>query len=208
MPIDFSNIKIPFIEYEQLWKIADDVRSKFWNNTIPVDVDLIAEKGLNMQLTPCNSLKLFVHTEAFLVGTLDEILVDLTSPEVRIRFSLAEEIGHKILHPNQIKLLRVKSFDDWKNILIELPTSIWSRADHQAKEFAGRLLVPKPDLIQTIKDYTPQIKKAKQEMPDLNKDDLNPFLAGSIAKRFKVSDNVISIRLKSEKINPIEICGL
>ncbi len=208
MPTDFSKIKIPYLSNDELWKIADDVRLKYWGDKIPVDVDLIAEKGLDMQLTPCNSLKLVVHTEAFLAGTLDEILLDLTSPDVRIRFSLAEEIGHKILHPNQIELLRSTSFDDWRNTLNELPASIWSRAEYQAKEFAGRLLVPKQNLIEAIKNYAPQIKKAIDEIPDLEIDALNPYLAGIVAKRFNVSHDVISIRLNREKINPMEICGL
>jgi Zn-dependent peptidase ImmA (M78 family) len=142
-----------------------------------------------------------VHTEAQLSGSLDEIDYDPTSPSVRIRFSIAHELGHRVLHPQQIKALRPSSYAEWKNTINYLPNAMWGRAEWQAREFAGRLLVPRELLIQEARKYQNEIEKAGKQIPDVTTDDITEFLAPRICNKFDVSDTVIKTRLCHEEID-------
>lgn len=78
------------------------------------------------------------------------------------------------------------------------------RAELQANEFAGRLLVPRKELIDSLNELKPQIEEAAKI---LNGEilSLNEFLAPQISRKFNVSESVIKIRLEREKINPYEV---
>jgi Zn-dependent peptidase ImmA (M78 family) len=155
-----------------------------------------------MLITPVPNLKPLTGAEAFILGNLSEILYDQACFDNRIRFSIAEEVGHYELHNKQIRLLRSNStYEEWINTITEIPEEVWTRADIQAKEFAGRLLVPKENLIQSVKCLEPEINKAKEILKDgINKAELFSYIGPAIAKHFQVSDQVIYIRLIHEEI--------
>jgi len=157
MAKDFSGIRITFLENEKIEAIADKIRLKNWGNSIPVDVELLAER-LGLTLTPIPGLSKLAGQEAFLTGSLDEIILEDDSNYFRTRFSIAHELGHFILHSEQIKSLRAVSYDEWKQTILEMPASIWSRAEIQAHEFAARLLVPTEHLIGEIKKFEKELK--------------------------------------------------
>ncbi len=205
MPIDFSQIKIPYLQKQQIWDKADFIRLKHWGKKIPVNVDIIAERDFNIHLTPVNGLKYCANTEAFLLSTLDEIAYDINSPDVRLRFSIAHELGHRELHSNQIIALRRNSYEEWKEMLDNIPPEIWGRAEFQAREFAGRLLVPRTHLINIIKDNKSLIDKAKNAVPDLETSALNEYLSRHLSSPFNVSADVINARLSSEDIDPFKL---
>ena len=73
----------------------------------------------------------------------------------------------------------------------ELPEALWSRAEFQAREFAGRLLVPPSLLIQELKVLNPLIEQARKIVPDLEESVIKELLSPKLAKRFRVSDDVI-----------------
>ena len=196
-------LNIPFLSDEDLRLIADNFRIKNWGDGIPIDIELIVEKRLNLDLIPIPGLYKITGTEAFLSGDLNEIIFDTDRPDVRIRFSIAHEVGHYVLHKEQIKMLRAKSYDDWKEIINNIPGPIWGRAEYQASEFAGRLLVPGDDLISSIKKRKSLIEQAKKI---INEDSsaLIEFLATNISKEFKVADKTMLIRFHKENLNPFD----
>jgi hypothetical protein len=201
MDIDFSEITVSWLDKPQIWSYAETTRAKCWTGTLPVNVEVIAEKVFQIIIIPIPQLKTFVHTEAHLSGSLDEIDYDPTSPSVRIRFSIAHELGHRVLHPQQIKALRPSSYAEWKNTINYLPNAMWGRAEWQAREFAGRLLVPRELLIQEARKYQNEIEKAGKQIPDVTTDDITEFLAPRICNKFDVSDTVIKTRLCHEEID-------
>jgi hypothetical protein len=205
LAVDFSSIAITPLHKRAIWQRADRARNRHWDGKLPVNVDLIAEKVYGVQFIPINDLKRLVETEAFLTGTLDEIDYDLSSPDVRIRFSIAHELGHKDLHPEQIKALRSASFTEWKAVLANIPGGIWGTAEWQAREFAGRLLVPREQLIEAIRTIKPLIDEARRTVPKLQIPALSEYIAPLISKRFNVSDIVIKTRLDVEEINPLKV---
>ena len=200
MDIDFSKLTIPFREHSDLWSQADKFRKQYWGEDIPVDIELIAERDLDLLMIPVEGLMYKANTDAFISGDLKEIVYDPSLPDVRIRFSVAHEVGHYILHRAIIQRLRPGSYDEWKEIQLKIPEALWGRAEYQAREFAGRVLVPPEQLRATIKDLETLINQAKESIPDLEEEAAREFVAGKLSKKFFVSAEVVKRRLESEKI--------
>lgn len=76
MPVDFTETRIPYLRDEQIRRRADDFRTQYWGNKIPVDVELIAERAFNLLIIPVPDLKRQTDAEAFLSGDLRELLYD------------------------------------------------------------------------------------------------------------------------------------
>jgi Zn-dependent peptidase ImmA (M78 family) len=203
LPLDPTKLHIPHRKDEEIRRRADEFREKYWGNRIPIDVELIAERDLGLLMIPIPGLRSEVHTDAFLSNDLKEIMYDPNCPDVRVRFSVAHEIGHLVLHADIISAFRPRSFDEWKEMQRTLPETVWGRAEYQAREFAGRLLVPPDILVQTIREFQPLIEKAKQVTPDIELPVLKELLSPKLAKRFFVSDQVIIRRMDAEGISPV-----
>jgi Zn-dependent peptidase ImmA (M78 family) len=108
------------------------------------------------------------------------------------------------LHPKQIEQIRgASSYQEWKNTQIDLPDTIWGRAEYQAREFAGRLLVPCEQLIKRVAALKPGIEEALRINPDLKPDELIQLLSPNLGRSFMVSSDVIERRMRGEKISPI-----
>jgi Zn-dependent peptidase ImmA (M78 family) len=204
MSIDFSNITVPFLNDEEIHRHADDFRQRYWGNKLPIDVELIVERNLRLLIIPVPDLCYKAHTEAYLSGDLKEIVYDPIKSDVRVRFSIAHEVGHFILHKEIIKSLRAGTYEEWKEIQLKIPVAFWGRAEYQAREFAGRLLVPRDLLINELKTLQPLIEKARASIPDLEIPVIKEAVAPKLAKRFFVSDEVIIRRMDIENISPIQ----
>ena len=200
---DFSKITAPFLSDQDLRVRADEFRAKYWGEKLPVDVELIAERSLNLYLIPINDLRYLAQTEAFLSGDLKEMVYDPQISETRIRFSIAHEIGHYVLHRDIIKTLRPSSYEEWRLIQGEIPEALWARVEYQAREFAGRLLVPQQLLIQELRKVRPLIEKAKHQIPDLEDQAIKEYITPTLGRRFHVSAEVIDRRMIAEGISPL-----
>ncbi len=204
MSVDFSKIRLPRLSDEEIRHRADEFREKYWGIKLPIDVELIIERSLDLIIIPVPDLRFHAHTDAYLSGNLQEIVIDPSNPDVRIRFSVAHEIGHFILHKEIIMQLRTSNYEEWKAMQHDLPEALWGRAEYQAREFAGRLLVPPTLLIQELISLKPLIEKGKIIVPDLEESAIRELVAPKLAKRFYVSDEVIVRRMIAEGISPIQ----
>jgi Zn-dependent peptidase ImmA (M78 family) len=202
--VDYAGVQIPFLRDDEIRRRADEFRRKYWSDTLPVDIELIAERNLNLLIIPIPNLRYQAHTEAYLSGDLKEIAYDPAAPDVRIRFSVAHEVGHFVLHADVISKLRSRLFEEWKEIQQTLPEALWGRAEYQAREFAGRLLVPPQKVIEALKDLRPLIEQAKKIAPDLELPVIKELVSPKLAKKFFVSDEVIVRRMDAEGISPIQ----
>jgi len=202
--LDFSKIWIPRLSNEEIRRRADEFRQQHWGEKIPVDIELIAERQLGLIVIPIANLRYTAHTEAFLSGDLSELVYDPALPDVRVRFSVAHELGHYLLHREVITKLRSGSYEEWKDMQHEIPEALWSRAEYQAYEFAGRLLVPLQLLMEELRKLKPLVELARKQLPDLTADDVKEHLATKVARAFDVSYDVIIKRLDAEGISPIQ----
>lgn len=196
-------LQVPWLSNEDIWQKADEFRNHHWDCGIPVDIEWIVEKRLEMYITPIPRLKSLTGADAFILGNLSEILYDQDCKSGnRIRFSIAEEVGHYKLHENQIRLLRTNlTYDEWIDTIKKIPEAVWTRADSQAREFAGRLLVPQEELFNSIKKLEPAICQAREILKDgLNKNELFNYISPPIAKTFQVSEQSVYLRLNREEV--------
>ncbi len=163
--MDARNFRAPFLPPDQIWKRADGVREKYpAGRSFPVEVLDLAEFDLGLELVPADGLRRLCDTEAVLLGDLKTILVDkdaFTNPkqEYRLRFSVAHEIGHLILHPDVYGQVRPVSVEGWSEFFLNLPDEQYQWLELHANEFAGRLLVP-PDRLKAAFDAAIQRAQA------------------------------------------------
>jgi len=206
---DLSQYKAPYLKYEEIRKKADEFRAKYWENqTIPVDILYIIEFKLNLDIIPIKNLKSYGDIDSFLLGDLSGIAVD--SDEYmddrylnRIRFSIAHEIGHLVLHSDiykKCKLEPLKEIQDWITFIKTVPEKEYNWFELQAYEFAGRLLVPINELQNEINKFNTEIETAKSLISDIDNYRLAEYLAPNIANKFQVSPEVIVRRINVEKI--------
>ncbi len=96
-----------FISQEEIDAQADYIYSNYWkNDSIPVDIELIVEK-IGLEIIP---MDLPANVDAYLKLDCTGIVVNETyfyneRSINRLRFSIAHELGHFILHRNIIENL-------------------------------------------------------------------------------------------------------
>lgn len=200
---DLRKFRAPFITPEKAWAEADRIRLEHWrSNKLPIDVEKILWE-LNLQLEPVASLKSDGDVDALLTGDLTTIIVDLEEymdvrMDNRMRFSIAHELGHFVLHHDIYRNIQFNSVEDWIKFIQSIPEDQYYYVEQHAYEFAGRLLVP-PDRLR--KEFALAIKKAeKSGFMDWEKsgDAAREFIASSICRVFGVSSSVIEKRITRE----------
>lgn len=102
--MDPQHFKAPWLRRSDIWRQADELRQRWWpSDALPVPVLDLAEFDLGLELVPKPNLRRAGDIEALLLGDLRTIVVDRDAfmdprAENRLRFSVAHEIGHLILH--------------------------------------------------------------------------------------------------------------
>ena len=113
--------KAPFSPRERIWQEADRIRAAHpAGRSIPVQILDLAEFDLSLELIPVDGLREQLDIDALLVGDLRSILLDkrtFMSPrlEYRLRFSVAHEIGHLILHRDIYAGLQHATAKEWSD---------------------------------------------------------------------------------------------
>lgn len=202
---DLSDFKAPYIPPAISRQEADKFYQTYGKGKIPVDIEDIIEFDLNLQIQPKQNLYALTKADAFLASSCDKIYVDnddFSNPNKLpyVRFSLAHEIGHFILHKDIIPTIRPSSIEEWKNIVITMPEKEYNFLELHAMEFAGRLLVPLDPLIKELKTHSDNIGKYYETYPDVSDDLVIDYVSVPICKKFEVSDDVISRRIRFEGI--------
>jgi len=209
---DYSDFKCLWVSKDELWEMAEKVRSEYWpENTLPVDVEKIVERRIGLDIIPKHMIFREMDIDAYLTIDLMGIIVDydLYMDEKfsnRIRFSFAHELGHYVLHKEIYNQLPISSPEDWKDFMLNLSDREYGFFEYQANEFAGRLLVPRDELIKEI-DNTIQIIKENNLMDFLAEDPIAVLsqMSLSLCKPFGVSYKVIERRVDREELWPPKV---
>jgi Zn-dependent peptidase ImmA (M78 family) len=188
--------------------LAEKFRSEhIFNDSIPVDIERIIESTMGIYIIPVKGLKHDCDMEGYISRNFKSIYLDeeLYMDEryyKRVRFTIAHEIGHLVLHRSSIDLVRFISDDDWKAFRLNLLDEPLRWFEAQASEFAGRLLVPLDRLIDAFKGSREGIikKNISWDSPKIEDEDLLSEVASRIAPKFGVSTEVIERRLRKENV--------
>jgi hypothetical protein len=170
----FFSFTAPRLSKTTIWEQADTFRIKYVSpGIIPIPISDIIEFKLGMNIVPIPGLKTSGDIETLLLGTLDTVVVDSTQFleerfQNRMRFSLAHEIGHFVLHGDIIKRLRPASVEEWIKMMEVIGNEEYIAIEQQAYEFAGRLLVPHDRLVAELESKKEIINKLLSEHPGLD----------------------------------------
>ncbi|MBU0661645.1 ImmA/IrrE family metallo-endopeptidase [Patescibacteria group bacterium] len=201
---DSSQFKAPKIPFRIIREHADDFRDKYWSEgTLPIDIFKIIELRLKLDVIPIRELQTRYDIDAFLSCDLKSIFVDSKQFEEdrflnRIRFSVAHELGHLVLHSKIYQDFKFESIQDRITFILGLPEDEYSWIENQAHEFAGRLLVPRDILKECLDEMSDKIDFAKANYDD--EELIASYIAPNICKKFQVSDQVIKKRILREKL--------
>jgi hypothetical protein len=202
---DPRKFKAPYISKERIWQEADGLRAAHpAGRGLPVKVLDLAEFDLHLDLVPVNGLREQLDIDALLMGDLKSVLVDkraFMSPrlEYRLRFSVAHEIGHLVLHRDIYAGLLHATASEWFDYISAIPDVEHGWVEWQAYEFAGRLLVPTEPLREAFRSAV-QTAEAAGYADWLAADETAlDYIAMRIASEFGVSSEVIAKRLRIAK---------
>jgi len=193
-----------------VWNAVEDFRRQHpTGNTVPVDVFSIVELELRLDVVPFDDLSFNYGMEAAITQDFTGIYVDAESyllwergpvwKQNRLRFSVAHEVGHLVLHRDAAAKIKFKSFQEFARYF---NADDWSRFhfEQEANEFAGRLLVPLDRLQANYDAYAAQIRSI---VPNWwTSGEMRQKFAESAAPKFGVHPQVIETRLDREGIWP------
>jgi hypothetical protein len=164
--------------------------------TLPIPIEEIVDLNLQIDVVPMEGLREW-GVDAFTAGDRQTIYVDRGvyshgSPN-RLRFSLAHELAHILLHKKVFEAATFTDVQGWKVFIASVPDDQYRWIEWQAYSLAGLLLVPSPELEE-------QFGLTANELEQHGVDVRNLTSPGylQVAKRlgdvFAVSSNVIDKR--------------
>jgi len=207
--MDYGEFKCRWIESGDLWNIADQTRDKYWpESTLPINTEEMVEFRLRLDIEPIKYLLSTIDIDAYLKRDLSGIVVDYDCYlndkfANRMRFSFGHELGHFFLHRDLYMKFGIDSPDHWKDFITNVPESEYRNFEWQANEFAGRLLVPYPEL-KTQMEKAGDILKENNLIPflEMDADAVLSRISPMLCKPFGVSTEVIERRVKREGLWP------
>lgn len=201
---------IPYLTDEEIREKVEIFREKHCSKyDFPYEIDLIIEKELNIDIKPITELRNGTETLAELQIDLKAIHVDSEIFRYAIdekfhalckyRIDLAHEIGHFCLHKHLYETARITNSETWMSYIKSIKASDYNKIEYQAKEFAGRLLVPLDVLNSKLNKHTKNVLKLLKS----NKFSIGQvidYIIEGLPWYFKVSDAVVYKRVIQENI--------
>jgi hypothetical protein len=205
---DPRKFKAPYVPKERIRQEADRLRAAHpAGRSLPVKILDLAEFDLGLDLVPVDGLREQLDIDALLMGDLSSILLDkrsFMSPrlEYRLRFSVAHEIGHLVLHRDIYAGLQHATAKEWFDYISAIPDTEYDWVEWQAYEFAGRLLVPPGPLREAFQTAIETAEVAGYADWLAADEAALDYIATRIAPKFGVSAEVTAKRLRVEKLWP------
>jgi Zn-dependent peptidase ImmA (M78 family) len=195
------------LTYEFIRDQAEAFRRKYVNppNKIPIPIIEIVELQLRITPIPVPGLLQSIDVDGFLSNDLKSIYIDQSiylddRYENRLRFTFAHEIGHLVLHKDEIQQCNFRNGDEWLHFREDMLEDDLFYFEQQAYEFAGRLLVPIDSLREEIGNMKDKIDHFRSIAGENNEEMLKESIARVICGKFKVSEGVVLRRIRNEKI--------
>lgn len=197
--MDYKEIKIPYLNNKKIEKEAENFRKRFWDNNIPIDIETIIDVKLKIYIIPISGFLKLASVDALISSDYKSIHVDKDvyldeRRHNRLRFSLAHEIGHFVLHKKSYSSFNIKNLEDYYKLNKNIPTKEYGYFETQANKFASYLLVPR-EILKIEEQKELKRKNNPSWFKELDRRTLNPYLAMPLSKIFDVSEDVITIAL-------------
>ncbi len=109
---------VPFLSYDQLKATAARTLSQSsYADRFPVAIEMLVEREYEMDVVPIRGLQNAFNIDAFISRDMTTISVDefvLENRLNRYRFTLAHELGHRVLHSDILQAMEFETIEDWK----------------------------------------------------------------------------------------------
>jgi hypothetical protein len=196
-------IFIPPLTYQQIAEAAERCLAQTHPaSTIPVPIEDMIDVGYRIDLVPTPNLEARFSTVAYITRDLREIRVDdfvFNRQPYRLRFSIAHELGHLVLHRNIYTQMTFTTPDEWKTAMESLGQAEYKRLESQADRFAGLLLVPPAQFRDQFEQVTIALAQARTTFKNLSEQSQD-YAVKALAKTFDVSSGAIWFRLRDERL--------
>jgi len=187
---------------QRLEALAQEFLKKYNpNEDLPVPIEEIVEFDLGLNIVPLPNLKKDLDVEGFLSLSRREISVDqgqLEGYETRFRFTLAHEVGHMLLHSRLYEGLGIRSLEQWIGFLETTDSGLISNYEWQARNLAGRILVPEAALIEIARRHLKRVPADVIEK--VTPREVLRSLSIPLADEFLVSAIVVENRLLGDRV--------
>jgi hypothetical protein len=197
-------MNVPFLSYDQLKADAANVLSQSrYVDRFPVAIELIVEQDFEMDVVPIRGLQTAFNIDAFISRDMTTISVDefvLENRLNRYRFSLAHELGHRVLHREILREMEYETIEEWKSQIIEFPEKQYGFLEYQANTFANCPLLPPKPLDRSFDLAVEKIRAAGLN-PAVFPDVCLDSIATGLGKQFEVSRDVVLNRLTNKHEN-------
>ena len=198
--------------FGHVWTAAETFRRTHLagqEERLPVDVFTVAELRLRLDVIPFDDLVAKYGIEAALLPNFTSLYVDAESyvlwergpvwKQNRLRFSVAHELGHYVLHRELAARIKFQSFAEFSRHFNANDGSKY-QLEQEANEFAGRLLVPIERLQAFYDTFAAQIREIVPGWRTTS--ELRQKFAESVASKFGVHPDAILARLDREGLWP------
>lgn len=168
----------------------------------PIPIEEIVEMDLGLEIRPIRSLRRRFCVDAYLASDLQTIVVDeelMTKYSNRYRFTLAHEVGHYLLHPDQIRAVACETPDQWKAAVRSIGPTAYGKMEWQANKFAGCVLVPREHLLGCYQQAGRRAQERGIDLASLRDESLR-YVTDWIARQFEVSEQVVQFQLELDGI--------
>lgn len=170
---------------------------------VPIDIELLLEKdGFRINVLPEFTSRAIGHEGAllwnkeeksFVIYVTEKLIDPQRSYGNRYRYTLAEELGHSILHADKFKELETS--DDAIEYYDAILAEDIKRMDREARYFAANILIPYLPLWEKIRVLVDILKEENKRFIDYN--DFLGHTAKHFAELFEVSPESMFYRFKS-----------
>ena len=185
-----SDLPIKFYTHQELESIAEVFVENFHKpeDSLPVEIDTIVEADLDIRIYPYSSLEDLHGLHGYLALSLKKIYVDQNIMdsdlfERRYRFTVAEEVGHYMLH--KYLFAGVETPEDYINAYGRISAKEYGKMDMDAKHLGGAILMPTELFRKECLSYA-------TNTPGITSDVLFKYLAG----QFNVSPLAVYYRFR------------
>ncbi|NQT49857.1 ImmA/IrrE family metallo-endopeptidase [Candidatus Kuenenbacteria bacterium] len=197
--MEYRDIVVPFLGNQKISSYVETFRRRYWDASIPVDIEKIIDVKLQINIIPIPNLGSFCDTDALLASSFKDIYVDNDKflderYQNRLRFSFAHEIGHLVMHRELYDSFGIKGFEDYYQFIQQISAEKYVYIEAQANKFANYLLIPR-DKLQQEKNKLLASKSLSLPPGKFDKNILNSYIASPLAIIFGVSTEPIEITL-------------
>ncbi|HSW90032.1 MAG TPA: ImmA/IrrE family metallo-endopeptidase [Patescibacteria group bacterium] len=185
------------IHLAQVQNAANSFLKKYHTEgTIPTPIEEIIELKLNINFFLISNLSKDFGVNAFITQDFQSIYADENMFDSRrMRFTLAEEVGHMVLHKEWYLKNGPQKPEDYLTWQQSIDDLRYGYIERQAKTFAGMILMPEPNIKVIWGNFS---KKNGLGNPcDIWK---LPDTFPTLADKFNVSTDSLLVRLSTLKL--------